>query len=114
MNSRNRFQYPSDWREAALALKEICGWCCMECGIQCRKPGEKFDGWERTLTVAHYFHDYTGPEIYVACLCLKCHFAHDASHSWKARQRAYRLRAWMAGQLTLDGLQWPLQIPFNT
>jgi hypothetical protein len=45
-----RDQYPSNWDEIALAIKEAAGWRCQECGMQCRRPGEIFDTHRRTLT----------------------------------------------------------------
>lgn len=101
MNDWKRAQYPTDWAEVSFSIKEACDWECMQCGRNCRQPGEPFDTWERTLTVAHYFGVYEAPEIYVAVLCKPCHFLHDCRHSWKARRRAQRLRAWMAGQLSM-------------
>lgn len=46
-----RDQYPTDWDEIAMAVKEAAGWRCQECGMQCRRPREPFDTHRRTLTV---------------------------------------------------------------
>ncbi|MCC6454466.1 MAG: hypothetical protein IT328_05945 [Caldilineaceae bacterium] len=44
----------------------------------------------RTLSVAHYFHDYDSPEVFVTCLCMPCHLRHDAAYIAQKRRRYYR------------------------
>lgn len=98
----NKYLYPDDWNRVAFAIKEACGWCCVACDKQCRRPGEFYLGYEYELTVAHICQDYEAESIYVAALCLPCHLAHDAPLSWVARLRRQRFRRHMAGQLTLN------------
>lgn len=93
------YLYPDDWSKIAYAVKEACGWQCQVCGRQCRRPGEFNLGWEYTLTVAHWHHDYHSPTAFVVACCIRCHFRHDAKHSWQARRRAERYRQRMCGQL---------------
>lgn len=72
-------KYPSDWKEIALRLKAEVDWVCEGCGMQCRKPGEKFDTHVRTLTVAHLNHIESDcrPTNLIA-LCSGCHLRYDA------------------------------------
>jgi hypothetical protein len=93
--------YPCDWSEVSYFIRIANDWRCMECDKQCRRPGELYLGWEYTLTVAHICQDYDGEAIYVAPLCLPCHLAFDAPHSWIARRRQLRWRLHHAGQLTM-------------
>lgn len=93
--------YPAEWRAISYLIREANDWTCQMCGLQCRRPGELYLGWQYELTVAHYDHDYTSSHIFVCCLCVKCHFRHDAPHVWTARRRAERLRGRAHGQLEL-------------
>lgn len=93
--------YPDDWNSVALAIKEANNWCCAECHKQCRRPGEVWDGWVNTLTVAHYYGDYDAPAAFCVALCAPCHLAHDAPYAWLSRRRHERFRRHIAGQLTL-------------
>jgi hypothetical protein len=93
--------YPEDWDEISLFIKEAAGWVCGECGAQCRRPGEPHDSNTRILTVSHYFHDYTSPEVFCVALCSTCHLRHDAPYVWVARWRWERWRRLCAGQLSL-------------
>lgn len=93
--------YPDNWQEIAHEIKDANDWACQECGIRCRRPGELNLGWRFLLTVAHYDQDYDGAEVFCCCLCLACHFRHDAPFVWWARRRHARLRGQLAGQLAL-------------
>lgn len=93
--------YPCDWRDIAFVVKELNDWTCQACGLQCRRPGEAFDGHKRTLTLAHITQDYEADAIFVACLCSRCHLLYDAPHSGIARRRNRRIRQRQAGQLDL-------------
>ena len=86
--------YPPDWREIALAVKESAGWRCEECGRQCRRPGEPFDTHRRTLTVAHLNHDPMDCRRgNLRALCAPCHLRYDAGHHAETRRaRADRER----------------------
>jgi hypothetical protein len=46
-------RYPPDWDAIALRVKEAADWCCQDCGMQCRRPGEPFDTHKRTMSVHH-------------------------------------------------------------
>lgn len=98
----NHFFYPVNWPALAREIKESCRWRCQECGQQCRRPGELYLGAQYELTVAHYNGDYDSESIFVAALCLPCHFRHDARYGWSARRRHERKRRQMAGQLELN------------
>lgn len=93
--------YPDDWAEIAHKVKEANDWRCQECDRQCRRPGEAFDGHDRTLALAHISQDYEADWIQVACLCRGCHMLHDAPYGWLARLRNIRLRLRLAGQLEI-------------
>lgn len=93
--------YPAGWPDIAREIKEACDWCCLECGKQCRRPGEFYLGWEYELAAAHICQDYEGEAVNVAALCGRCHLAFDAGHSWIARQRRERWRRGQAGQLMI-------------
>lgn len=94
--------YPVEWPQIVLDIKEANDWRCQQCGRQCRRPGELWLGWEYELTVAHVMQDYDAPEVFVAPLCVPCHFRHDAPYSWLARRRWQRDRQANAGQLMLS------------
>lgn len=85
--SHRHLYYPIDWPALAAEIKAANGWCCASCGKQCRRPGEFWLGWEHELTVAHYDQVYDSEAVFVAALCIRCHFAHDCRHSWRARRR---------------------------
>lgn len=91
----NRDLYPVDWAELAHEIKDANHWQCGECHLQCRRPGEFWLGWWYELTVSHYDREYDVEAVFVVPLCRKCHFLHDAAHSWRARRRN-------AGQLSMD------------
>jgi hypothetical protein len=93
--------YPQNWRAIAREIKALNGWRCQACGLQCRRPGELWLGWEYEMACAHICQDYAAEAVFVAALCTKCHLRHDARFSWIARQRRGRLRQRLAGQLTL-------------
>src|SRR5215471_6713337 len=97
----NKDAYPSDWDAIAFAIKDACGWTCLACGKECRRPDEPFDTMRRTLTVAHYDQDYSSAEIYVVALCTRCHLRLDAPFAWMYRRRYARERQKRAGQLIL-------------
>lgn len=94
--------YPEDWETIARLIKEANHWQCQECGRQCRRPGEFNLGWEWQLTVSHYDGVYETSEVFLAVLCVRCHFKHDVQFIWSARRRADRLRQEKAGQQKLQ------------
>lgn len=81
-------RYPANWKQIAFDKKQSVGWICEECGMQCRKPGEKFDTHKRTLTVAHLNHtpEDCRPENLKA-LCAGCHLKYDAQHHAETRKK---------------------------
>lgn len=94
-------RYPIDWRDVSLAVRDAADWQCMNCGTQCRRPGEPFDTHKRTLTVAHWNHDNESDEVFVVALCAPCHLRHDAARKAAERKRK-TVRA--TGQLELGDL----------
>lgn len=83
-----RERYPDDWERIARNVKEKAGWCCQNCGRQCRKPGEPFDTHKRTLTVAHLNHiPEDVSEGNLMALCAPCHLRYDAKHHAETRRR---------------------------
>ncbi len=98
----NHYLYPENWPSIAREIREACDYVCQMCGLQCRRPGELFLGWQYELTVAHYDQEYDSESVFVVACCCKCHFRHDAPFVWVARKRADRLRQRHAGQLALN------------
>jgi len=96
--------YPDDWEAIAFATKEAADWRCQECGKQCRRPGERFDTHQRTLTVAHIDSDPSNvSDDNLRALCAPCHLRLDAKmHARNARHTRDARR----GQLTMEEL-WP-------
>ena len=80
--------YPENWPEIALEIKEEAQWQCECCGKQCRRPGEPFDTHKNTLTVAHCNHIGMDcrPEN-LAAMCSQCHLRYDAIHHASTRWR---------------------------
>ena len=86
-------QYPSNWKEIAMRIKEDAGWICQECGKQCRKPGEPFDTHRRTLTVSHQDHDTkNNTDDNLKALCAPCHLRYDRHHHARNRRKASKGR----------------------
>ena len=84
---KNRELYPDNWEEIAFQVKELTGWRCEFCGLQCRKPGETFDTHRRTLTVSHKDHAPSNcASENLQALCAPCHLRYDAvMHAQKAK-----------------------------
>jgi hypothetical protein len=81
-------KYPDDWKEIALKIKNEADWQCEMCGKQCRRPGERFDTHQRTLTVAHCNHIESDcrPSNLVAA-CAPCHLKYDSKHHAASREK---------------------------
>ena len=81
-------KYPEDWKKISKAVKAAADWKCEECGMQCRRPEEKFDTHRRTLTVHHIDMDpgNNDPENLVA-LCPKCHLMKHVKRNMKSEIR---------------------------
>lgn len=84
----DKARYPANWKEIAMKVKEDAGWKCQNCGVQCRKPGERFTTHKLTLTVAHLNHvpEDVRPEN-LRALCAPCHLRYDAKHHAETRKR---------------------------
>lgn len=95
--------YPPDWRQIALAIKDGCGWACQFCGMQCRKPGEPFDTHKRTMSVAHLNHTPMDcrPEN-LRGLCSACHLRYDAHHHARNAAETRRRQKIQSGQQELS------------
>lgn len=87
----DRKQYPANWNEIALEVKERAAWTCQDCGKVCRKPGEP-GRQTHTLTVAHL--DHNPPNCArenLRALCAPCHLRYDARmHADRAKLRRLR------------------------
>jgi len=89
----DRSRYPENWDEIATEIKEMAGWKCEQCGLQCRLPGEPFDTHKRTLTVAHINHVEMDCESEnLVALCSKCHLAYDEIRKKMQRLARKRIR----------------------
>lgn len=104
MPIKYRENYPPDWPTIAAFVRAANGYICQMCNRQCTRPGEAYDR-RRILTVAHVDHDYDGAEIFVAALCVVCHFHVDRGLCWRFRRRNEHWRRRRAGQMTL-ALEW--------
>lgn len=93
--------YCDDWRIVSTEIKQSCAWRCTCCGLQCRRPGEPYRGWQYELALAHISQDYHAPVVQCQPLCAACHLAHDAPLSGVARRRAERWRRRAAGQMEM-------------
>ena len=98
--SKYKENFPNDWNEIAAFVKVSNNYVCQSCGQQCTRPSEPYDR-RRILTVAHFDHDYDSPEIFVACLCVICHFHFDRGLGGRFRRRNERWRRQRAGQLQI-------------
>jgi hypothetical protein len=98
--SKYHENYPVDWPAIADLVKSANDYICQMCGRQCTRPGEAYDR-RRILTVAHLDHDYDGAEIFVAALCVVCHFHLDRGLGGRFRRRNDRWRRMRAGQLCM-------------
>jgi hypothetical protein len=82
-----RALYGQRWTTIARQMKDAAGWKCKRCGIQCRKPGEPYDGdHTRTLTVGHL--DRQPWNLSLSNLwpmCVPCHLAYDRRHNQRMR-----------------------------
>ena len=99
--SKYKENYPEGWNEIAALVKDANGYICQMCGQQCTRPGEPYDR-RRILTVAHLDHDYESPEIFVAPICVVCHFHYDSGLGARFRRRNERWRRLRAGQLQIE------------
>ena len=93
--------YPENWKEIALRIKQEADWACEKCGMQCRRPGEKFDTHKRTLTVAHISHvEADCRDENLVALCSGCHLRYDATR--RSMQRLAKKRIVRATKSALE------------
>jgi 5-methylcytosine-specific restriction endonuclease McrA len=79
----NRANYPKDWNQISLRIRERDHWRCKFCGAENRKPHPK-TGSIVVLTVAHLDHDtQNNSDENLAALCQKCHLTYDGQHHAK-------------------------------
>lgn len=108
-----REAYPDDWPAIARRVKDAADWCCRDCGMQCRRPGEAFDTHRRTMSVHHVGapkddgspgdpHDKLDVrDCNLLALCAKCHLARDLPIHVKHAAETRRAKRVAAGQLEL-------------
>lgn len=106
--------YPADWPAIALSIKEAAGWRCQDCGMQCRRPGERFDTHRRTMSVHHLGVDKpdgTPGDMHdkqdcrpcnLLALCSRCHLARDLPGHITNAARTRLLKKVRAGQMQLE------------
>lgn len=106
--------YPANWNDIALAVKVAADWRCQDCGMQCRRPGEKFDTHKRTMSVHHLgatrddgspgdMHDKMDCRpCNLLALCSKCHLARDLPIHMKHAAETQRKLRIQSGQTELS------------
>jgi len=88
--------YPPDWDYIASSVKVAAEWKCAECGVQCRRPGDRFQTHRLTLTVAHLDHNPGNcVRENLRALCAPCHLRYDAAEKARRRRAAAEARAWV-------------------
>lgn len=97
----NRGNYPEDWATLSYEIKDANGWVCQECGDKCRGPDDAYDHSLPELTISHYDNVYDAPEVFLACMCAKCHLLHDRPFRPHFRERNRRVIGRQAGQMPL-------------
>lgn len=70
-------QYPKNWGELTISIKQQSNWTCYKCGRSCLRPGEKSNNIKPrsyNLQVHHWNRDPSDnrPENLVS-LCAPCH-----------------------------------------
>ena len=97
----NYKDYPTNWAEISLQVREQSGWCCEFCGARHNMPHPE-TGSRVILTVAHLDHDTTNnARENLRALCQRCHLRYDAQlHAMHAAQTRRR-RQVEAGQLEM-------------
>jgi hypothetical protein len=69
--------YPPNWKETSLAVRQAAGWRCEFCGAQQGQPNPR-TGSRVILTVAHLDHDTThNARTNLRALCQACHLGLD-------------------------------------
>ena len=104
--------YPDDWREISLAIREREGWRCKWCAAKNSQP-HPITGSKVVLTVAHLGtahadgtpgdkhdkHDVRPENL--AALCQRCHLNYDRTDHVRKAAETRRRRKREAGQLEL-------------
>lgn len=99
---KNRHLYPTNWEEIAFSIKSKADWKCEECGVQCRRPGAKFNTHKLTLTTAHLNHIPSDcRDENLKALCAPCHLRYDAAHHAKNAAITRAKKKLSPGQLSL-------------
>lgn len=106
-------RYPPDWKQIARAIKDAADWICQDCGMQCRRPGEKLDTHRRTMSVHHLGapkDDGTPGDMHdkmdcrpcnLIALCSACHLARDLPGHVLNAARTRRAKKVASGQMEL-------------
>ena len=109
MSPMKRELYPENWEALATVVKEAADWKCLQCGKQCRRPGEPFDTHKNTLTVAHLSHDESDCRLEnLAPLCAPCHLKYDAPRK-KLQRRLKKFLAKLKSQRLSAMARWPTE-----
>ena len=106
----NRADYPKNWEEISLNVRQAAGWKCQQCGIRqgalTAKAARTFRCTAKVvLTVAHLGetkhnkHDVSN----LAALCQSCHLAEDRTDHNKAAAETRRHRKIDPKQTTFGG-----------
>lgn len=94
--------YPENWEEITLAIKQRAGWRCEWCGADQGLPHPE-TGAVVVLGTAHLDHDpeHNDPSN-LAALCQRCHNRYDTPHRLANRREKERAAQIDAGQQTFD------------
>jgi 5-methylcytosine-specific restriction endonuclease McrA len=96
-----RSDYPPDWEEISLRIRERDGWCCYWCHAPNGEP-HPATGSIVVLTVHHWNGDkHDNRDKNLAALCQRCHLSSDGDRH-REKARATRLAKKLKGQLTLE------------
>lgn len=49
----DRSQYPANWQQLSLSIKEAANWTCQQCSRPCRKPGVDWNSFAHWLEAHH-------------------------------------------------------------
>ena len=85
--SMNLKDYPDNWKEISLEVRERAGWCCELCPAENGKPHWK-TGSKVVLTV-HHIHDPKSDisRANLISLCQRCHLRLDLGKHMKNRRK---------------------------
>ena len=91
MSPMLRSEYPDDWEEISLRIREREHWECYWCHAKNGRP-HPVTGSSVVLTVHHWNHDkHDNRDENLAALCQRCHLSSDGDHHRrKARETRNR------------------------